>query len=223
MAKKWWGFVNIHTFHHLLPHGSHVLLLSSNFWCHPHILTEITLVSVRDGICVDPPLCRESSQGKYGSCAKRLGCEGENVGKIGDVGERITCAGGQCQVRQRTRHDTWMRKYFAAHQGLQSWAIRPSSHACSRDEKWSDCAVWCADTLRATVHAVWVGVLFTHRVGCLEVFLQATETGPNSENYCHESSDHEECLDFPLLVFQLVRSQFVDEDEAVGKSHRDSL
>ena len=43
---------------------------------------------MRDGICVDPPLCRGSSQGKYGSCAEGLGCEGENVGKIGEVGER---------------------------------------------------------------------------------------------------------------------------------------
>ena len=43
---------------------------------------------MRDGICVDPPLCRGSSQGKYGSCAKGLGCEGENVGKIGEASER---------------------------------------------------------------------------------------------------------------------------------------
>ena len=42
----------------------------------------------RDGISVDPLLCRESSEGKYGSCAKRLGCEGEIVGKIGEVSER---------------------------------------------------------------------------------------------------------------------------------------
>ena len=50
----------------------------------------ITLGSwpVRDGICVDPPLCRRSSQGKYASCAKGLGCGGENAGKIGEVGER---------------------------------------------------------------------------------------------------------------------------------------
>ena len=43
---------------------------------------------MRDGICVDPPLCRESLQCKYGSYAKGLRCEGENVGKIGEVGER---------------------------------------------------------------------------------------------------------------------------------------
>ena len=34
--------------------------------------------------CVDPPLCRGTSQGKQGSCAK----VGEIVGKIGEVGER---------------------------------------------------------------------------------------------------------------------------------------
>ena len=39
----------------------------------------------------------------------------------------------------------------------------------------------CCDTLCAPVHAVWAGVLFTHPVGCLEVFFQSTETGPNSE------------------------------------------
>ena len=43
---------------------------------------------MKDGICVDPPLCRGSSQGINASFAKRLGCEGENVGKIGEVGER---------------------------------------------------------------------------------------------------------------------------------------
>ena len=64
---------------------------------------------MRDRICVYLPLCCGSSQGKCGSCAKGLGCEGENVGKVGEVGERErACACGQCQVRQGTRHDTWM-------------------------------------------------------------------------------------------------------------------
>ena len=43
---------------------------------------------MRDGICVDPPLCRGTSQGKYGSCAKDLVCVGGTVGKIGEEGER---------------------------------------------------------------------------------------------------------------------------------------
>ena len=43
---------------------------------------------VRDGICVDPPLYRGTSQGKYGSYAKGLVCVGEIVRKIGEVGER---------------------------------------------------------------------------------------------------------------------------------------
>ena len=43
---------------------------------------------MRDGIRVDPPLGRGSSQGKYGSCAKGLECGRQNVGKIGEVGER---------------------------------------------------------------------------------------------------------------------------------------
>ena len=42
---------------------------------------------VRDGICVDPPLCRGTSQGIYGSRTTGLVCEGETVGKIGEVDE----------------------------------------------------------------------------------------------------------------------------------------
>ena len=43
---------------------------------------------VRDGMCADPPLCRGTSQGKYGSCTKGFVCVGEAVGKKGEVGER---------------------------------------------------------------------------------------------------------------------------------------
>ena len=65
-------------------------------WCHS-ALGNLTVCfdpnfspfhSVRDGICVDPPLCRGTSQGKYGSCAKGLVCVGEIIGKIGEAGER---------------------------------------------------------------------------------------------------------------------------------------
>ena len=62
---------------------------------------------MEDGISEDPPLRHESSQCICGSCVNRLGCVGENDCKIGEVGER-TCAGGQCHVRQGTRHDTLM-------------------------------------------------------------------------------------------------------------------
>ena len=48
----------------------------------------MVLFFMRDGICVDPPLCRGTSQGKYGSCTKDLVCVGEIVGKMGEVGER---------------------------------------------------------------------------------------------------------------------------------------
>ena len=41
---------------------------------------------VRDGIYVDPPLCRGASQCKYGS-STALVCVGETVGKIGEVDE----------------------------------------------------------------------------------------------------------------------------------------
>ena len=43
------------------------------------------------GICVDPPLCRGTSHGIYGSKIIGLVCKGETVGKIGEVdkmGER---------------------------------------------------------------------------------------------------------------------------------------
>ena len=45
---------------------------------------------MRDVICVDPPLCRGTSQGKHGSRAIDLVCAGETVGKIevDEMGER---------------------------------------------------------------------------------------------------------------------------------------
>ena len=43
---------------------------------------------MRDGICVDPPLCRGTSHGKWSSCTEGLVRVGEIVGKIGEVGER---------------------------------------------------------------------------------------------------------------------------------------
>ena len=39
---------------------------------------------VRDGICVYPPLCRGTSQGKIVSSTKDLVCVGEDVGKMGE-------------------------------------------------------------------------------------------------------------------------------------------
>ena len=60
----------------------------------------------REGICVDPPLCRGTSQGKYSSCTEGLVCVGEIVGKIGEVGERelVTVGGVKCgKERAMTR------------------------------------------------------------------------------------------------------------------------
>ena len=42
---------------------------------------------MRDGICVDRPLCRGTSQEKYWLRITRLACEGETVGKIREVDE----------------------------------------------------------------------------------------------------------------------------------------
>ena len=77
---------------------------------------------MRDGICVDPPLCGGSSQATYGSCAKGLGCEGENVGKIGEVGERelVLVVSVRCGKERNNYFDT------------QRCAIL--SDACSRHE-----------------------------------------------------------------------------------------
>ena len=40
---------------------------------------------MRDGICVDPPLCRGPSQGLFGLTIRGLVCKGETVEKIGEV------------------------------------------------------------------------------------------------------------------------------------------
>ena len=73
-----------------------------------------------DGICVGPPLCGGTSQGKYSSCAKCRVRFGEIVGKIGELGERErTCDCGRCQVLQGMRHDTWMTIIFR-HKDVQS-------------------------------------------------------------------------------------------------------
>ena len=44
-------------------------------------------VSVRDGFCADSPLCRGTSQGKYGSKTIDLVCAAETVGMIGEIDE----------------------------------------------------------------------------------------------------------------------------------------
>ena len=59
---------------------------------------------MRERICVDPPLCRGTSQGIYGSCTERLVYIGEIVKKIGEVDERELVL----VVRQGMRHDMWM-------------------------------------------------------------------------------------------------------------------
>ena len=63
---------------------------------------------MRDGICVDPPPCRGSSQGKQSSCTEGLVGVGVIVGKIGEVGERklvlvvsVRCGKGRDMTRAR--------------------------------------------------------------------------------------------------------------------------
>ena len=45
--------------------------------------------SVREGICVDPPLCRGTSQGIYGLRIIGLVCKGDTIGQIREVGEKV--------------------------------------------------------------------------------------------------------------------------------------
>ena len=76
----------------------------------------------------------------------------------------------------------------------------------------------CCDTLCASVRAVWVVFCLHFPVGCLEVFLQSTETGPDSEIFFTNRQTMKNAWNSQVLVFQLFRSQCVDEDEAVGRS-----
>ena len=112
-----------------------------------------------------------------GSRFTGLVCEGETVGQareVDEMGER-TCGCGQWQVRQRTRHDTWMTIILRTHK----CAILILSHACSLDEMLLCCA---------TQNVLYLWVYCSHPpVGWLEVFLQTTETCPNSEKNHHSS------------------------------------
>ena len=53
----------------------------------PVIQCHVDVGYVRNGMCVDPPLCRGTSQGILGSRIIGLVCKGETVGKIGEVDE----------------------------------------------------------------------------------------------------------------------------------------
>ena len=88
---------------------------------------------MREGICVDPLLCRGTSQGQFSSCTKNLVCVCEIVGKEGEAGIKNTCAGGQRHVRQGMRHDTWMT-IISRTPMRATLSCAPLSHACSRDE-----------------------------------------------------------------------------------------
>ena len=47
----------------------------------------VPMFDARGGSCVDPPLCRGTSQGQYGSRTTGLVCVGETVGKTGEADE----------------------------------------------------------------------------------------------------------------------------------------
>ena len=64
---------------------------------------------MKDGICVDPPLCRGPSQGICGLRVIGLVCEGGTVGKAGEVdekGERELVLVVSVNCGKEKRHDT---------------------------------------------------------------------------------------------------------------------
>ena len=81
----------------------------------------------------------------------------------------------------------------------------------------------CCDTLCVHLHVLFDWVFCSHSQSVVWQFFSSQPKLVPTLRKNHQSSDHDECLEFPLLVFQLFRSQFVDEDEAVGRSPRDSL
>ena len=94
----------------------------------------------------------------------------------------------------------------SGHKDVQSWAFQLLSHACSREEMWSCCA---------TLYVLYLWVSCSHSPS--EVFLQATETGPNYEKKfttCQdlknaENSICEQFLDsFISLTTQLSQLRF---------------
>ena len=120
---------------------------------------------------------RGTSQVKYGSRTIDLVCwwDCRKDKRSGwDEWER-TCACGQCQVRQGMRHDTWMTIVLGTQKMCNpelcsSWATRVRLVKCDHAVQLCTCFI-CG----CTVHTP---------VTCLEVLIQATETGPNSVKKC---------------------------------------
>ena len=114
----------------------------------------------RDGICVDPPLCLGTSEGKYGSCTEGLVCVGEIVGKIGEVGERELVF----VVSVRCGKERDMTRRWQLFWDTKMCNPEPSSlsHACSRDEMWSISSA-CVVTHSAHLHMLFEWVFCSHR------------------------------------------------------------
>ena len=85
----------------------------------------------------------------------------------------------------------------------------PLSHACSRGERLYLCTAFC-DELYVHKCVVRVGVLSTLPVGLSP---GQPKLVLNLRRKFHEWPDREECQEFQLLVVQLSRSPFVDEDD----------
>ena len=137
------------------------LLKCELFWILRLIVWEM-------GFSVDPPLRLESSQGFKGSSTKGQDCKGENDWKIDEAGERelVLVVGVRCGKEwDMTRG--WQTVLERPMRAIPSCALL--SHTCSREKNVIMLCSVCADTLCASVHAVWLGVLFTAPVDCREV------------------------------------------------------
>ena len=99
---------------------------------------------------------------------------------------------------------------------VRCWATRVRVMKCDHSVQ---CMLW--DTVR--ICTCCLSGYSVHTFRRLSWSLSpSSETGPKLRRHFHELSNREECLEFQLLVVQLLRSQFVDEDED-DRSPRDSL
>ena len=195
----------------------HVAIVSTAFCDKGDVRFEVfkqLTLCVRDGICVDLPLCHGTSQGIYGSRFIGLLCEGETVGKVGEVdeiGERENFC--LWSVSGAARNETWYvdDNYFEGTrmcdaEFCSSWATRVHVMKCDRAVQICTCCI-CG----CTVHTTSVGWIFS----------PCNRNCPNSEKKFHQWSGLEECWELQLLVFQWVWSHFDDDDEAVCRLARD--
>ena len=103
------------------------------------------------------------------------------------------------------------RAWHIAQERWDEWTMFGAHNPNDLDQPWATdvvqgmSAMWCVDTLCASAHAVWEGVLFTLPVGCLgiESCQQAKNNYLNKRKCCrnHLMQQFLLCLGFPPLIF----------------------